>query len=56
MTIATSPDAGFGIRRRRMFETVVGVATVVGVLIAAADFTLRWMRKAPPPGHGRKAE
>jgi hypothetical protein len=31
-----------------VFEQVVGVATIVGVLIAAADFVLSWRRR--PPG------
>jgi hypothetical protein len=31
-----------------MFEKVVGVVTILGVLIGAADFTLRWLRKPPP--------
>lgn len=33
-----------------MFETVVGVATVIGVVIAAVDFTLKWFRKPPNSG------
>jgi len=31
-----------------MFETLVGVVTIAGVLLAAADFVLRWwFHKSP---------
>lgn len=30
-----------------MFEMIVGIATILVALIAAADFALRWLRKPP---------